>query len=198
MSTAPGKPDKRTAILQAALDLVAENGFHGAPTAQIAERAGVGVGSLYRYFKDKDELIRALFVYVGECSNQAVLRGYDPNAPIREQYLRLCGNVLNHLVENPTLFRFIEQYLNSPYGLAERREKLLDSKPAPKPENPLEEVLQRARAQQIIKDLPLPALCALTFGPIFFLIRDIHAGLIQLDKEITRQALEACWDAVRR
>jgi AcrR family transcriptional regulator len=52
------KTDKRAALLEAALELFAENGFHGAPTSLIAERAGVGVGTIYRYFKDKDELIR--------------------------------------------------------------------------------------------------------------------------------------------
>ncbi len=38
------KPDKRHEIMRAALDLFAEQGFHGAPMALIAERAGVGAG----------------------------------------------------------------------------------------------------------------------------------------------------------
>ena len=46
------KPD---VIVQAALELFAENGFHCSPISQLAALAKVGVGSIYRYFKDKDE-----------------------------------------------------------------------------------------------------------------------------------------------
>jgi len=48
--------DKRDDIVQAALELIAENGFHGAPMAMIADRAGVGAGTIYRYFENKDLL----------------------------------------------------------------------------------------------------------------------------------------------
>jgi len=43
--------DKREEIMQAALELIAEHGFHGAPMAMIAEKAGVGAGTIYRYFR---------------------------------------------------------------------------------------------------------------------------------------------------
>lgn len=49
--------DKRTDILQAALQLIAERGFHAAPMAEIAEKAGVAAGTIYLYFKNKDILI---------------------------------------------------------------------------------------------------------------------------------------------
>ena len=50
-----------TAILEAAEDLIAAKGLSGAPLLQIAKRAGVAVGTLYNYFEDRDDLIRALF-----------------------------------------------------------------------------------------------------------------------------------------
>jgi AcrR family transcriptional regulator len=193
-----GLSEKKIAILDATLGLVAKRGFHQAPTSEIAERAGVGMGSLYRYFADKDELIRELFAHVTEQSQQAIIAGYDPEAPFREQYIQLCCNVLRHLVEYPDIFRFVEQYLNSPYGIAERREKLLGIGRASVMEGPLDELFQRARARQVTKDIPLPAIYALTFGPLFFLIRDVHAGLIEADDKIVRQTVEACWDAVKR
>ena len=53
--------DKRLAILEAALELIAEYGFHGAPMAMVADRAGVGAGTIYRYFDNKDLLIAELY-----------------------------------------------------------------------------------------------------------------------------------------
>ena len=88
------EPDKKIAILEATLELIAELGFHNTPTSKIAEKAGVGVGSIYRYFTDKDELIHALFNYVVEKESQEILRECNTNAPIREQFIQLCTGML--------------------------------------------------------------------------------------------------------
>jgi AcrR family transcriptional regulator len=51
----------RAQILDAAEELIAARGLHGAGLAQIARNAGVAVGTLYNYFDDRDAMIRALF-----------------------------------------------------------------------------------------------------------------------------------------
>ncbi|MCX5745993.1 MAG: TetR/AcrR family transcriptional regulator [Proteobacteria bacterium] len=51
----------RAAIVDAAEELIAAHGLHGAPLVEIAKRAGVAVGTLYNYFTDRDDLVRALF-----------------------------------------------------------------------------------------------------------------------------------------
>ncbi|MEO8702524.1 MAG: TetR/AcrR family transcriptional regulator [Kofleriaceae bacterium] len=51
----------RSAILDAAEELIAARGLHGAALAQIARKAGVAVGSLYNYFTDREALVKALF-----------------------------------------------------------------------------------------------------------------------------------------
>jgi len=43
--------DKRETILAAALELFVERGFYGTAVPEIAERAGVGAGTIYRYFE---------------------------------------------------------------------------------------------------------------------------------------------------
>ena len=47
-------------ILDTAADLFAEVGYESATTNAIAERAGISIGSLYRYFPDKDAILCAL------------------------------------------------------------------------------------------------------------------------------------------
>ena len=49
--------EKREAIIQAALTLFAEHGFHNAPMSLLAKQAGVSAGTIYLYFADKDDLI---------------------------------------------------------------------------------------------------------------------------------------------
>ena len=50
----------RQALLDAALALFGEQGFHGTNTKEIAARAGVATGSVYRYFTDKKALFLAV------------------------------------------------------------------------------------------------------------------------------------------
>ena len=192
--------DKRIAILEAALHLIAENGFHGTPTSKIAARAGVGEGTIYRYFNDKEDLIHQVFQHGADQMSEAILRDHDPNAPIREQYLRLGFNIFNFLVKHNEIFAFNEQYFNSPFGISHKRDILTlegtqkDSDNVPV----LHRLLESARDQQIIKDLPLNVLMALTFGPIVILVRDIFSGLFKPDARTTERVIQACWDAVKR
>lgn len=49
-------------LLEAATTVLAERGYAGLTTNRVAAAAGVSVGSLYRYFEDKDDLVRELRV----------------------------------------------------------------------------------------------------------------------------------------
>lgn len=52
--------EKRQRILEAAAACFVEKGFHGAGMAAVAERAGISPGLIYRYFKSKSEIVRAI------------------------------------------------------------------------------------------------------------------------------------------
>src|SRR5688572_11241732 len=56
-----GGGDKRERILDAAMRVFAGKGFFGAKVSDIAEEAGVADGTIYLYFKSKDDLLIALF-----------------------------------------------------------------------------------------------------------------------------------------
>lgn len=57
----PKSETKRKAILEAAVELFADRGIGQAPTAAISSAAGVAEGTLFTYFRTKDELINELF-----------------------------------------------------------------------------------------------------------------------------------------
>jgi AcrR family transcriptional regulator len=57
----PKSEDKRNAIIDAATRLFAERGLTAAPTSEISKQAGVAEGTLFTYFKTKDDLINALY-----------------------------------------------------------------------------------------------------------------------------------------
>lgn len=53
--------DKRERILEAALTVFAERGFYNAKVSEVARAAGVADGTIYLYFKNKDDLLIQLF-----------------------------------------------------------------------------------------------------------------------------------------
>lgn len=53
--------DKRARILEAAIKVFAKNGFHATRVSEVAKAAGVADGTIYLYFKSKEELLVSLF-----------------------------------------------------------------------------------------------------------------------------------------
>jgi TetR/AcrR family transcriptional regulator, fatty acid metabolism regulator protein len=55
------EPEKRRAILHAAVRVFAEKGYHGCRIADVARAADVAYGLVYHYFRNKDELLENVF-----------------------------------------------------------------------------------------------------------------------------------------
>jgi len=189
------KPDKRDEIIRAALELIAEHGFHGAPMAMIADRAGVGAGTIYRYFENKDVLINELYRGIEDRMQLFILEGYATEAPFRARFLHLGTGLLRFFIEHPLVFRYVEQFHNSPYGVAVRRDKILGNGGGC---NAFKELFEQGLAQQVLKDFPLVILFDLAFGPLVTVARDHILGFVQLDDAMIERTIDACWDGVRR
>src|SRR6478672_2481898 len=93
--TPPGP--KRDAILRAAIDVFAERGYFNAQVADVARAAGVAAGTVYLYFKSKDDLLVSIFersMRDGLASGRAAVADLrDP----RERLLRLARGHLARL-----------------------------------------------------------------------------------------------------
>ena len=71
-SVRPQSGDKREAILRAAIVVFAHNGYFSSKVADIAREAGVADGTVYLYFKNKDDLLTSIFGWaMGEFLNRA-------------------------------------------------------------------------------------------------------------------------------
>ena len=189
------KLDKRSEIIQAALDLIVEHGFHGTSMAMVAEKADVGVGTIYHYFESKDALIKELYQEL-EQKVMVTLRGGDPiSKPIKERFIHLWTVLLKYFIAHPLYFRYIEQYHNSPYGISLRRDRILSKADD---RGIFKNLLEEGIAQQVIKGLPLSMLFALAFGPLVVLVRDHTLGFAMLDDTFIAETVEACWHGIKR
>ena len=190
--------DKRAAILKATMELIAANGFHGAPTAMIAASAGVGTGTIYRYFADKDVLIRDVYLDVESRLHQALLEGYPTDRSVRRRLDHYYTGLIRFFIENPMEFKFLGQFYDSPYGVALRRDKIFAQKGSDDRSDTMKMLFEQGIAEGVIKDLPIVILFALFFGTLISVARDHILGFIDLDDRLIQQTAEACWDAIKR
>ena len=61
VSDTPARNPKHDRILDAAIEVFAEKGFHNARISDIAKRAGVADGTIYLYFRNKDDVLLTIF-----------------------------------------------------------------------------------------------------------------------------------------
>jgi TetR/AcrR family fatty acid metabolism transcriptional regulator len=95
--------DKYQRILEAAVEVIAEHGFFNARVSDIAQRAGVADGTIYLYFKSKDQILMAAisnaFGAFLDLARSEVKSGADP----RDQLRRLALLHLTSLGSNRNL-----------------------------------------------------------------------------------------------
>lgn len=96
-------------ILEAAARILAAEGFEGATTNAIAQRAGVSIGSLYQYFPNKAALVRALNErHTGEVLTLFQQRfALVADAPLPEAIRALVAGFVEAHRVNPALHRVL-------------------------------------------------------------------------------------------
>ncbi len=105
----PSRPNAKERILEAALEVFSQKGFHSATTEDIAERAGVGKGTLYRYFETKEKLFAELVqLRLEELETRAgsIMDGQDDVLTMISKYIRIYFEFFDG---NQRLFRLIVQ-----------------------------------------------------------------------------------------
>ena len=182
--------EKQEAILDATLELIGERGFHGTPMSAIAEKAGVGAGTIYRYYESKEELINALYIREKQAINAQVLEGYSEELSVRDAIRLMFRNAISARAGQSARFRFLDQYYNSPFiGDESRRirEQLMSE---------YVEIIERGVRDGEIRDLPRPVVMAMIFGPLAQLVNASQLKDVTLDDELIEQALDAIWRSI--
>lgn len=184
--------DKQQAILDAALKLISENGFHGTPMSKIAKQAAVSAGIIYHYFDNKEALIADLYQTIKREYITHIAQGLDPNKPIPEQFRRIGQHTFTYCMAHPQKIAYLEQYGRSPYyNLADEVEMMAIYAP-------LQQFLDHAKREQIIKDLPEPVIFSFTMEAVSAIVQKHIVGMIQIDEALIEQVITASWDALRR
>lgn len=208
------KGEKREAILQAVLELVAENGLQHTPMSLISKRSGASAGIIYHYFESKDDLLETLYWRIKKDKARALVAADDPRQPLAKRFQTLWLSIFRYYFTHPQEMAFLEQYESVPKvkqqdALLMDEVKTLDDlienfrtqdalNNLPLEEKTLYRLIIDLGAQDLIKDLPLEVIDELTFGMALRLALQVNAGKLSLDDATLTKIAKACWDAIAR
>jgi len=106
---------KQQELLDAALELFVAYGFHGTPTSKIAEKAGVANGTLFHYFKTKDELVIALYCDVKGKMSAYLVEKAGGETSLEGKFKSIFIHSVDWALQNRAAFMFIQQFHTSPF-----------------------------------------------------------------------------------
>jgi len=100
--------DKHKKILQAAIKVFAHNGFYSSKVSEIAKEAGVADGTIYLYFKNKDDILISLFEEEMENIIENMKEEMDKEEELLSKLKRFAIVQLNSKRDNPDLAAIME------------------------------------------------------------------------------------------
>jgi len=100
--------DKREALLRAALELFAERTYGATPVPEIAARAHIGTGTVYRHFSSKEALANAVFRRCKTTMHDALLAALAGGGTAKERFLRMWQGLAGMAAADPVALHFLE------------------------------------------------------------------------------------------
>lgn len=184
--------DKQKKILESALELFVEYGFHGTPTSKIASNAGVAAGTLFHYFKTKDELVINLYNRIKGELNAYVYAQINESDPVRDKFRTLFNHTLYWALKNNQEFYFIQQFHFSPHLASIPPEELASHA------KPHIELFGQAAREGMLKPFPPDLLLTLVGSQVYGLHQYLaKAGFDKKrESDVIDQAFEMIWDMI--
>lgn len=157
----------------------------------IAHAAGVGVGTLYRYFDNKQALVNAVYRDAKAHIQHTLLDGLDLQRPTRELFDTLWVRLTLFARGHPASFRFLEvqdhySYLDCDSLAAEQT--LLE---------PLTILVRAGQETGVLGRSMHPEIAiALFWGAFVGLFKAERLGYVELADDDLNTARDACWAAI--
>lgn len=183
--------NKLEIIFNATLNLTGKVGIAGLKMSSIAKEANIATGTLYIYFKSKEELLNALYINVKKVSASAIVAEIN-HLPINVQLYKMWKTALAGMVSNSLRIIFLEQFVVSPYISKDNKDK--DAAFA----NYLKKILDEGKQENVIKNIDSEILISLITG----FIRNFSSYLVhnkngQLTDELVDESFSLCWNAIK-
>jgi AcrR family transcriptional regulator len=189
---APEEPQdgKRARILEAALELFETRGFDGVAVPEIALKAGVATGTIYRYFETKEALVNALYRHWKKQYNEVVLAQPYEGATPRQTFSHYWQRMTLFARAFPRAIRFMDLHHHAAYLDEESRAMSRNYASA------AENFVREARRTGDVRALDPMMVVALMWGACAGLVKFSAQGALAFDADTAADMEEALWRAI--
>ncbi len=184
---------KESIIFETALLMISKTGLSGLKMSQLAKEANIATGTVYIYFKDKDELIRKLYLYLLKKTTLDYSKGLDENVPLKLKIKTLTFNYLAESILHPEYGAFFEQYFRSPFFVENEMIKNEENTVL----GPIYELVIEGQKQAIIKNINPELLVSLVCGMLNEVAKEsiyTQSGIEKIDWE---SIFTVIWDGIK-
>jgi TetR/AcrR family transcriptional regulator, repressor of fatR-cypB operon len=177
-------------VIDAALELFAERGYHGTSVPAVMERAGIGAGSLYRLFESKEALVNAVFRNAKRRLEVALRDGLRMGGEQRALFDELWARLAAFAEAEPVAFRFLELQDHTPYlDGASRQQEIAVLAPIALG------CMDLQRRGVFRQDVGADVIIAFVWGAFVGLVKAARLGYLTLGQAQVDAARDACWRA---
>ncbi|MDR3476280.1 MAG: TetR/AcrR family transcriptional regulator [Devosia sp.] len=182
--------DKRGRILDAAAQLIVQNGLES-PMSAIAARAGVATGSLYNYFKSKNEMIAAVYARLADEIADAIVAEIDRSLSHRERLMRYVNAYIDFFWADPGRAILFEYLANVPLIPPTQLGPVFD-----RVTQYGQTLIIEAKADGALKNMDPALMGAMIGGGIRNCLKWRRIEPRPLSDDERRQIAELCWNAI--
>ncbi len=186
----PKSEDKRNAILSAATEVFADRGLSAA-TSAISSSAGVAEGTLFTYFKTKDELINALYREIKLELADAMMSDFPRRSGVRDRLQHVWDHYLAWGVKNPSQHKVLQQI--TVWGGLTKESKYAGTAPFLE----IEKMAEAAVARRVFLERPLEFIAACLNALADTTIDFVRRNPKQADM-YRKQGFEMLWAGITR
>ena len=182
---------KRQEILDTTLELIAELGFNATPMSLIIKKSNAAAGTIYYYFKNKEDLIHTLYSELKEEMGKAIIKNIETELNYKEKFFLIWKNLFEFFIQNPKKFEFIENYANSPF--VHKEIKAINQRHY----QAAIDFFQLGIRIGMLRNLPLYLLINLVFGNVSSFARMIIMEEIVPTDNLFFDVIQSSWDSVK-
>ena len=182
---------KLASIFDATVRLTAKVGIGGLKMSLIAKEAEVAAGTIYLYYKNKQDLLNAVYTKLKTEGFFSVI-GKIEHLPIEVQIFRLWEVAFEYLVSNADKSLFIEQFELSPMITPENKTLEVDTM------SYLNQTLDKAKEKGIIKPIDNQIIISMIMGFLKNLSAQSKNDTVETSEEVKHLCYSMCWDAMHK
>ena len=185
--------DTRQKILNAAADLILEEGLDATRVSKIAKRAGLTDGALYRHFDNKDDLLAEVYLDIAREIEDYAKRFSQQKGTAEERFTGFLEDLFGSFLQQPerlilfeTLNRAVSIKKENEAGALEQTFNLLTN------------LLNEAKANKLIRrDIHNDIIIAAVYGSLSQLVRESFQKLQGIKKADLREVLNIFWQGLQ-